>query len=94
MTGRAPAVFTIASGVSFVDALAAGLLARWGETPVALSRALILLPTRRACRSLRDAFLRASAGRPMLLPRMVPLGDLDADELLLSADEGVLGSCC
>jgi ATP-dependent helicase/nuclease subunit B len=91
MTGEAPAVFTIPSGVSFVDALAEGLLARWGESPVALSRAVILLPTRRACRSLRDAFLRASAGRPLLLPRMVPLGDLDADELLLSADEGVLG---
>jgi ATP-dependent helicase/nuclease subunit B len=91
MTGKAPAVFTIASGVSFVDALAAGLLARWGENPVELARAVILLPTRRACRSLRDAFLRASAGRPMLLPRMAPLGDLDADELLLSADEGVLG---
>ena len=86
-----PAVYNIPAGASFVDALAQGLLARWSGDPLALSRAQVLLPTRRACRSLRDAFLRAGGGQPLLLPCMMPLGDLDADELLLSGEPDALG---
>jgi len=82
-----PNVANIPAGVSFVDALARGLLARWGDDPLQLSKAMVLLPTRRACRALQEAFLRASNGRPLLLPRLLPLGDLDAEELLLTADE-------
>jgi ATP-dependent helicase/nuclease subunit B len=91
VSGTAPRIVDIPPGVSFVDALARGLLARWGGDALALSRATVLLPTRRACRALGEAFLRASAGRPLLLPRLVPLGDLDAEELLLTGDEGALG---
>ncbi len=36
------------------------------------------------CRALREAFLRASAGRALLLPQMRPVGDLDADELTIA----------
>ena len=74
-----PAVYTIPAGVPFVDALAAGLHARVGGGPEALAQATVLLPTRRACRALREAFLRQSGGRPLLLPRLTPLGDVDED---------------
>lgn len=86
----APTVFTIPAGVSFVDALVAGIRARHGDDPVALSSLIVLLPTRRACRALRDAFLRASGGRPTLLPSLRPIGDVEEDELLLgfAGDEG------
>ncbi len=47
----------------------------------------VLLPTRRACRALREAFLRQSEGRPLLLPRMAPIGDVDEEELILTAGE-------
>ncbi|MCH8196616.1 MAG: double-strand break repair protein AddB [Proteobacteria bacterium] len=53
--------------------------------PLALARVTILLPTRRACRSLAEAFGRLGASRPLLLPLMMPLGDLDEDEIELSA---------
>jgi ATP-dependent helicase/nuclease subunit B len=78
-----PRVFNIPPGESFVDALARGLLAESAD-PLVLSSTLILLPTRRACRALREAFLRLSEGRPLLLPRMRPLGDADEEELALS----------
>ncbi len=90
MIDGAPRVTDIPAGVSFVDALAHGFLDRWGDEPLALSAVTVLLPTRRACRALQEAFLRASKGRPLLLPRFLPLGDLDAEELLLSGDEGQL----
>jgi len=84
-------VFTIPADLSFVDALAEGLLARAAD-PLELARGTVFLPTRRACRALQEAFLRAVGGdtvggRALLLPRLVPLGDLDAEELLLAADE-------
>jgi ATP-dependent helicase/nuclease subunit B len=78
---------TIPPGLSFVDTLAAGLLAEAAGDPLVLAGMEVLLPTRRACRSLRDAFLRASGGAPLLLPVMRPLGDLDEEELELGADD-------
>lgn len=82
--GRPPAVFTIPAGTPFVDALAAGIIERIGGGPEDLAAAVVLLPTRRACRALADAFLRLTGGRPTLLPRMRPLGDLDEDELAIA----------
>ena len=76
-------VYTIPPDRSFVDSLARGILAEAGSHPQTLLDYTILLPTRRACRALRDAFLRASDGAALLLPAMRPLGDVDEDELLL-----------
>src|SRR5882724_5508218 len=57
-----------------------------GGDPLLLPRITVLLPTRRAARGLREAFLRVAPdgrapGTPLLLPRMRPIGDLDFDEL-------------
>ena len=84
-------VSTISAGVPFVDALARGLLAEASDMgangdALALADILVLLPNRRACRSLRDAFWRAGGGRALALPAIQPIGDLDADELLLDAE--------
>ena len=68
----------------FLDALAAEWLERAGGDPLAVSRGLILLPTRRAARALAEAFLRASGGRPLLLPRITALGALDEAPLTLA----------
>jgi len=87
-----PAVYTIPAGVSFVDAFAAGLRELLGEAPEALAAARILLPTRRACRSLTLAFVRQAGGRPLLLPRMTPLGDLDEDEVSFDEMTAMLGA--
>lgn len=78
-----PRVFTISSDVAFVDALAQGILDQVGHAPEKLAQVRVLLPTRRACRALREAFLRQSNGAAMLLPIMLPLGDVDEDELAL-----------
>ena len=89
-----PAVYTVPPHEPFVDALAGGILS--GRTvpldpgdPLALSRLTILLPTRRSCRALGLAFLRAAPGQALLLPRIRPLGDIDEDEMSIGdeADE-------
>jgi ATP-dependent helicase/nuclease subunit B len=81
-------LYTIAPDRPFLATLAEGLLAIAGDDPLALPRITVLLPTRRAVRGLRDAFLRTvpngrEPGTPLLLPRMRPIGDLDSDELSL-----------
>ncbi len=79
-------LYTIPPGTAFVDALAAGVLAECGGEPLVLARYTILLPTRRACRALREGFLRVTEGRPLLLPRMQAIGDVEPD--LASFGEG------
>ena len=79
-----PAVFTIAASAPFAETLARGLIARTGDNPLALSSAIIYLPTRRAARSFGDAFARVLGGAA-LLPQFRPLGDNDEDELLFDA---------
>jgi ATP-dependent helicase/nuclease subunit B len=81
-------VFTIGIDRRFADELAAGVLAQHGGDPLALADVLILLPTRRSVRALREAFLRATGGKPTLLPRLAPLGDLDESEWEVAADDG------
>lgn len=96
----APArVFNIPTGLSFVDALADGLVRQAAGDPLQLAAMTVLLPNRRACRSLQEAFLRtapfagadASAHRALLLPRLRPIGDIDEDDLsVLSAPGAAL----
>ena len=82
-----PTVYTVPSHVPFVDALASGIRRSTGDDPAKLAEITVLLPTRRACRSLRDAFLRLSQGRPLLLPSLRPIGDVEEDELVLSLSD-------
>src|SRR5215467_13472483 len=81
-------VYTIGVDRRFADELAQGLLAGYRDDPLAVADALILVPTRRSVRSLREAFLRAANGKPTLLPRMVPLGDLDDGDWTEVLNEG------
>ncbi|MGQ0590990.1 MAG: double-strand break repair protein AddB, partial [Sphingosinicella sp.] len=74
-----PAVFTIPPHRSFADALAAGLIARYGREKTGLARGLCLVPNNRAARALQDAFVRRSEGG-LLPPRLVPVGDPELDE--------------
>ena len=79
-------VYTIPPDVSFVETLAKRLWQEAAEDPLRLTEALVLLPTRRACRHLREGFLRVTNGRAALLPRMQPLGDVDEAELVFTDD--------
>ncbi len=92
MTEASPTETTILNippQMSFVDCLAKELLRRHGEDLQSLGDVTILTTTRRAARALQNAFLRETGGRPLLLPRMRPIGDVDEDELALEGDLGL-----
>jgi ATP-dependent helicase/nuclease subunit B len=88
-------VFTVDAGRPFLTVLAEALLAGdlsvpGGMPPDALELAdiTLYLPSRRPTRALQEAFLKASAGGALLLPRIKLIGE-DSDELeLIAAAEG------
>jgi ATP-dependent helicase/nuclease subunit B len=79
-------VFTIPPSAPFlptlIKALTGGQLGfRLPDDPLALAAVTLYLPTRRACRLARGAFLQALNIDAAILPRIVALGDIDEDEI-------------
>ncbi len=75
-------VYTIPPDVPFLNALAKGVLARYGAVPETLAAVTVLLPNRRSVRAFKDALIEA-AGKPMMLPAIHSIGDVEEDELSL-----------
>jgi ATP-dependent helicase/nuclease subunit B len=83
-----PNVFTVPASVPFLPALINALMAdrlglgfRPGDDPLALAATTLYLPTRRACRLARSMFLDVLQRDAAILPRIVPIGDVDEDEI-------------
>ena len=83
-----PRVFAIPASAPFlptlIDALMGdrlGLGFKPGGDPLALASATIYLPTRRACRLAHQMFLDVLKRDAAILPRIVPIGDVDEDEI-------------
>jgi ATP-dependent helicase/nuclease subunit B len=86
-----PKVFTIPPSVPFVPTLVRALFDGTlvpgfppTHDPLALARATLYLPTRRACRLARDLFLDAANKEAAILPRIVAIGDMDEDEIVFA----------
>lgn len=88
-------VYTVPPGRPFLHALAAAILR--GDLPIPggttpqpfdLPNITLLLPTRRAARAMQDAFLTASGGRALMLPRIRPISEAEEELTLLSSFAG------
>jgi ATP-dependent helicase/nuclease subunit B len=91
MADTSAKVFNIPASAPFLRTLVRALLSgeiinsfRGLGDPLALARLTLYLPTRRACRLAREEFLSINSGLPSVLPRMVPIGDIDEDELIFA----------
>ena len=93
-----PRLYTIPPSAPFLTVLARAILA--GDLPspgglppdpLALPLTTIYLPTRRAARALREAFLTEAKGEALLLPRIRALGDPDEDAAIIFGTEESLG---
>src|SRR5262245_12675349 len=86
-----PNVFTIPASAPFVPTLIRALIEGKivpgfpaAHDPLALAPATLYLPTRRACRLMRDLFLDATSATAAILPRIVAIGDVDEDEVVFA----------
>ena len=85
-------IFTVPLGVPFLEALARAILqgdlpAQGGKPPDVLSlpNISLLLPTRRAARAAREAFLAVSGARAIVMPRIRPISEGEDDLSLLAS---------
>jgi ATP-dependent helicase/nuclease subunit B len=98
MTAMPAHVFTIPPSAPFlptlIKALTSGQLGvRVADDPLALAAATLYLPTQRACRLARDAFLEVLRSDAAILPRIVAIGDIDEDEIVFAeAASGALAA--
>ncbi|MBX9804916.1 MAG: double-strand break repair protein AddB [Alphaproteobacteria bacterium] len=70
-------LYAIPLGNSFVEALVQGLITKTEEDPLSLARHLVILPTRRGCLALQEAFLKATPSGCCILPRILALADIE-----------------
>jgi ATP-dependent helicase/nuclease subunit B len=100
-----PKLYTIPPSAPFLSTLAKAILA--GDLPapggakpdpLALPLTTIYLPTRRAARALREAFLAEASSEALLLPRIRALGDPDEEAAIIfgagndAEDDGAIGA--
>jgi ATP-dependent helicase/nuclease subunit B len=83
-------VYTIPPSAAFLPTLIRAfcdgrLIEGFTPSPLDYAGATIFLPTRRACRLARDAFLQVLGVEAAVLPRIVPVGDIDEDEVIFAA---------
>ena len=79
-------IYNIKSSLSFVDELAKIFLNEYGDKQAELAGITFLLPNRRACQNLTDAFVRECNKMPVILPKILPVADVDEDEILLTGN--------
>lgn len=76
-----PHLYTIPAGEPVARVAAQHLLQR--HPADVFARMVVFVPTRRAVQVMRDAFSEVLEGKPALLPRMIPLADIDTQLLTL-----------
>jgi ATP-dependent helicase/nuclease subunit B len=88
---RNPRLFSIPPSAPFLPTLIAALLEGRlvegfpaSKDPLALAQATLYLPTRRACRLAQDVFRQVLGTEAAILPRIVPIGDIDEDEIVFA----------
>ena len=59
------------------EQIAQRLLDLYAQNPLACARHTLILPTHRACQSIREAFLRLAQNKTVFLPRLVALYDIE-----------------
>lgn len=77
-------IFNIRWSCPFWDTLAQIYLDKYKNDNLALAGVLFLVPNRRACQALTAAFIRKQGLKPTILPQIVPIAEIDGDDLFFS----------
>lgn len=88
-------IYNIPLSCSFWDTLAQIYIDKFQTNYFELASALFLVPNRRACQSLIAAFVRIQGLKPAILPKIVPITEIDDDNLFFSAfnSEDIIEDC-
>ena len=70
-------IYNVLSSSSFCDSLASSWIAEKQDAVWGLSHITVFMPTNRAAKTLKEAFLRQSGGKTLLLPKILSFADMD-----------------
>lgn len=87
-----PNIFNIPASLPFADTLVRGIIEKYGAEQLALADIILLLPNRRSCRAVQEAFLRVTGGKPTILPKMQPIGDVGDEDFTFKISLGGIAS--
>ena len=77
-------IYNIPLSCSFWDTLAKIYLSKYRDDNIGLADVLFMVPNRRSCQMLTAAFVRQQGFKPAILPQILPISDIDDDELFFS----------
>ncbi len=69
-------IYTLNLSDHFTDTIADFILAHEAN-PIRIAQTRIILPTKRACRSMKEAFIRKCGNKPLLLPQLTALYEIE-----------------
>jgi len=78
-------IYNIPLSCSFWDTLAKIYLDKYQDKLLELASVLFLVPNRRSCQILNLAFVRQQGLKPAVLPQIVPIAEIDDDDLFFSS---------
>ena len=89
-------IYNLLSSSSFCDSLAKFWISEKQDSVWGLSHITVFVPTNRAAKTLKEAFLRQSEGKTLLLPKIQSFADMDflyaeGKEAILFLDRGLIG---
>lgn len=77
-------VLSVPNNHCFVDTVGQFIVDLANTHGADIANATLFVPTRRAVAGLRESFVRLGGGTAQILPTILPLGDMDADELIFA----------
>ena len=78
-------IYNIPGSCPFWDSLAEIYLNEFQNEKLGLADALFLLPNRRACQALTNAFVKLQGLKPTVLPQIIPITEIEDDEFFFSS---------
>ncbi len=69
-------IYTLNLSAHFTDCITDFILAQ-KQNPIQLAQTRIILPTKRACRCMKEAFIRRCGNQPLLLPQLTALYEIE-----------------
>lgn len=75
-------LFTTPLEKSMLEIIIHQLLRQYADCPNALAEVLLLLPNRRSCLECKRLWQQHSEAKTLLLPRMMPIGDMDDESMV------------
>jgi ATP-dependent helicase/nuclease subunit B len=75
-------LYAIPLGIPFLPTLVETLIEETKSDTLSLARYLVILPTRRGCMMLQNAFFKATPNGCRILPRIMALADIEEGEAL------------